>query len=86
MCGTLKPGDIVQHFKRQWVKDKSSSEYLYEILAFARHTETDEILVVYKALYGEMGIWARPYEMFMGKVDGEKYPDSEQEYRFEKRK
>ena len=35
----LKVGDIVKHFKREWV-DEKTSEYLYKILAFASHTET----------------------------------------------
>ena len=37
---------------------------LYEVLMTARHSETEEWMVVYKALYGEEGNWVRPYEMF----------------------
>ena len=33
-------GDIVQHFKREWVSSETS-EYLYKVLAFAQHTETE---------------------------------------------
>ena len=46
---------------------------LYEVLSTAQHSETEEWMVVYKALYGEEGIWVRPYEMFVEKVevDGE---------------
>ena len=46
---------------------------LYEVLTTARHSETEEWMVVYKALYGEEGMWVRPYEMFVEKVevDGE---------------
>ncbi len=40
----------------------------YKFLHFAKHTETNEILVIYKALYGEGGIFARPYDMFFDKV------------------
>ena len=36
----------------------------YEVLAIARHTETLETVVVYKALYGEGGIWVRPADMW----------------------
>ena len=42
---------------------------LYEVLMTARHSETEEWLVVYKALYGEKGMWVRPYAMFVEKVE-----------------
>lgn len=76
-------GDIVQHFKREWVSS-DTSEYLYKILAFAQHTETGERLVIYQALYSPFKVCARPYAMFMSEVDREKYPDVKQQYRFEK--
>ena len=76
-------GDIVQHFKREWVSAETS-EYLYKVLAFAQHTETGEKLVVYQALYSPFKVCARPYSMFMSEVDREKYPDIKQQYRFEK--
>lgn len=79
----FKPGDIVKHFKRELVSQESS-DYTYKIIAIARHTETEEKLVVYQALYGTMEIYARPYEMFMGEVDKVKYPNIKQKYRFEK--
>ena len=76
-------GDIVQHFKREWVS-KETSEYLYKILAFAQHTENGEHLVIYQGLYAPFKICARPYAMFMSEVDREKYPDVKQKFRFEK--
>ena len=76
-------GDIVQHFKREWVSS-DTSEYLYKVLAFAQHTETGERLVIYQALYAPFKVCARPYAMFMSEVDREKYPDIRQKYRFEK--
>ena len=76
-------GDIVQHFKREWVSAETS-EYLYKVLAFAQHTETGERLVIYQALYSPFKVCARPYTMFMSEVDREKYPDIRQQYRFEK--
>lgn len=41
----------------------------YEVLAIATHSETLEKMVVYRALYGEGGIWVRPLEMFEGTVE-----------------
>ena len=43
-------------------------EKIYEIVGIARHSETLEPLVVYRALYGDHSLWARPYEMFVGNV------------------
>ena len=69
-----KTGEHYRHFKG---RD-------YEIVAIATHTETEEKLVIYKALYGNYEIYARPLSMFSEKVDREKYPDATQEYRFER--
>lgn len=81
----LKVGDIVQHFKRENSEDKN--QYLYKILGFAEHTKTGERLVLYQALYRNStgvngGIYC-PYDMFMGEVDHEKYPNYTQKYIFE---
>ncbi|SDU18438.1 Protein of unknown function [Pseudomonas pohangensis] len=59
---TLQPG-IYRHYKGQQ----------YRVLGTARHSETEEQLVVYQALYGERGLWVRPLSMFTEtvNVDGE---------------
>ncbi|MDD5098882.1 MAG: DUF1653 domain-containing protein, partial [Candidatus Colwellbacteria bacterium] len=41
----------------------------YEVLGVARHSETLEELVVYKALYGKEDIWVRPLENFLAEVE-----------------
>ena len=79
----IHAGDIVQHFKREWVSP-DTSEYLYKVLAVAHHTENGEKLMIYQALYAPFKICARPYDMFMSEVDRDKYPDIKQKYRFEK--
>jgi hypothetical protein len=38
---------------------------LYEVLGVGRHTETEEEFVVYRALYGERGLWLRPKALFL---------------------
>ena len=80
---SFAPGDIVRNFKRETVTN-DSQRYLYRIVAFARHTETDEDLVVYEALYPPFGTWCRPLAMFMSEVDHAKYPAIRQQWRFEK--
>ncbi|WP_431025296.1 DUF1653 domain-containing protein [Halomonas sp. H5] len=49
---------------------------LYEVMGLARHSETEEPLAVYRALYGEYGLWVRPLAMFTESVvkDGKKQP------------
>lgn len=42
----------------------------YEVLYIARHSETLEPMVIYRALYGEGGIWARPAAMWNETVAG----------------
>ena len=45
----------------------------YEVIGVARHSETEEDHVVYRALYGEQGLWVRPVSMWDERVDRDGY-------------
>jgi Uncharacterized protein conserved in bacteria len=55
----------------------------YIVEDIATHTEMGGRLVIYRSLYGDTKLWARPYDMFTEKIDKEKTFDSDQEYKFE---
>lgn len=57
---TIEPG-IYQHYRGN----------LYQVIGMARHSETLEELVVYQQLYGDYGLWVRPYKMFTEMVEHE---------------
>jgi hypothetical protein len=48
----------------------------YEVIGVARHSETDERVVVYRPLYNDSGLWVRPLAMFVEEVtvNGERVP------------
>ena len=61
--------------------DTLKATYIFSV---SKHTETEELFVCYRALYGEFGYYVRPLDMFLSEVDREKYPNAEQIYRFER--
>lgn len=67
---TVKVGKEYRHFKG----------IICKVIALAKHSETLEDMVVY---VHDNQTWVRPYNLFVSKVDKEKYPDVKQEYRFE---
>lgn len=69
-----KPGERYRHFKGKE----------YQIVGVATHTETEEPMVVYQALYGSYGLFVRPLAMFLEQVDVEKYPEYAGQPRFAK--
>ena len=54
----LAPG-YYQHYKGAY----------YQVIDCARHSETEQWLVIYRALYGDFGLWARPLDMFIENVE-----------------
>lgn len=66
-------GRIYKHFKGD----------LYLVEGVAYHSETKEKMVLYRALYGSGLRYVRPLDMFTSKVDKVKYPNANQEYRFQ---
>lgn len=58
----IEPG-IYEHFKGQ----------RYEVFGIARHSETEEVFVLYRKLYDDYSYWVRPVEMFLGDVERDGY-------------
>lgn len=76
----LAVGSIWTHFK---------GGHIATVIAIAKHTETEEELVVYDCYDNvqkkSCGVFARPLDMFLSEVDLSRYPNSKQQYRFERK-
>ena len=53
------PAGIYRHYKGNY----------YQVIGVAKHSETEEDLVVYRALYGGFGLWVRPLKMFTDQIE-----------------
>ena len=69
----IKIKGIYKHFKGNY----------YIVEDIGTYSETEEPLVIYRALYGSTKLWIRPLKSFLSEVDKEKYPNAKQKYRFE---
>ena len=69
----IKLKQVYKHFKGKF--------YIVEDIAF--DSETEEKMVIYRALYGEGKLWVRPLDEFLSEVDHKKYSDVKQKWRFE---
>lgn len=69
----IKIKGIYKHFKGDY--------YIVEDIAI--NSEDESKCVIYRALYGDNTLYVRPYDSFISKVDKIKYPNVNQEYRFE---
>lgn len=65
----LEAGDITPFIRKNAFFRHYRNRQLYRIVSISRHTETQEILITYKAMYGEGHEWTRPYTMFAEQVD-----------------
>ncbi|MCI5501151.1 MAG: DUF1653 domain-containing protein [Lachnospiraceae bacterium] len=67
-------GEFYRHFKGN----------IYQIKSIATDSETGKKIVVYQAMYPPFGMWVRSLDMFMSETDHQKYPECNQQFRFEK--
>ena len=72
----------MRKIKTNTIYRHSKGDY-YLVLDIAKHSETKETYVIYRALYDSNELWVRPLDMFLSEIDHEKYPTIKQKYRFE---
>ena len=74
-----------EHYKKMMVgkRYKHFKGTIYIVTDIAVHSETAELMVIYKSFDNPGLVWARPMTMFLSEVDHEKYPDVKQTFRFE---
>lgn len=73
MIDEIKIKGIYRHYKGD----------LYLVEDIATHSETGEEMVIYRGLYDDSPLWARPKSLFLNKLDTKKAQEFGQEYRFE---
>ena len=69
---SLKVHGVYQHYKGDY--------YLVEETAV--HSETGEEMVIYRKLYGDGGLYARPKDLFLSEIDHDEHPEVKARYRF----
>ncbi len=69
----IQTKSIYKHFKGD----------MYFVEDIATNSENGDKVVIYRMLYGDCGLFVRPYDMFASEVDHDKYPNVKQKYRFE---
>jgi hypothetical protein len=71
ILGALEEYTMIQPGRYRHYKGRD-----YEVIGVAKHSETEEEFVVYRALYGERGLWVRPVAMFLETVlvEGSPHP------------
>ena len=77
--------ETARHYKGKMVgkRYRHFKGGIYLVTDIAVHSEDASLMVIYKNFHNLDLVWVRPLSMFLSEVDREKYPDVEQEYRFE---
>ena len=81
----MRSQETAKHYKERMVgkKYRHFKGNVYIVTDIAVHSETSEMIVIYKSSENPLFTWARPFKMFVSPVDKEKYPEVKQKMRFE---